>query len=95
LNIRIRYFAALREILGVREEVISVDREVTVKELLTVLSERHGETFSLFVLEQGGSGPQRNLQFLINGNNIKNLEGLLTRVEDGDEFAIIPPVGGG
>jgi len=35
------------------------------------------------------------LQFLVNGRSTSSLEGLSTRLADGDVLAIIPPVGGG
>jgi len=35
------------------------------------------------------------LQFLINGRSASALDGLDTKLEDGDVLAIIPPVGGG
>jgi molybdopterin converting factor small subunit len=35
------------------------------------------------------------LQFLINGRSASALDGMDTKLEDGDVLAIIPPVGGG
>jgi len=36
-----------------------------------------------------------HLHLLINGRSITTLQGFETRLEEGDSFAIIPPVGGG
>ncbi len=75
--------------------MVVVDQGLAVKDLLRILTEKHGDKFTEFVFEANSSKPKRSLQFLINGKNISYLDGLLTKLEEGNEFAIVPPVGGG
>jgi len=95
LKVRVRYFASLRELVGKREEVVEMEDVADVAGLLRILTDRHGEKFGGFVFDRDGRTVRRSLQFLVDGKNVASLEGLRTRVRDGSEFAILPPVGGG
>jgi molybdopterin converting factor small subunit len=36
-----------------------------------------------------------SIQFLVNGVSIRNLQGIRTKLKDGNVVAIVPPIGGG
>ena len=91
----VRYFASLREIVGKREEILDVDNDVTVEKFLLFLSNKYGDGFRQYVFKSGSSGLRENLQFLIDGRSITTLDGIDTKLHEGCQFAIIPPVGGG
>ena len=91
----VRYFASLREIVGTREEILEVDNDVTVEKFLLFLSNKYGDGFRQYVYKSGSSGLSDNLQFLIDGGSITTLDGINTKLHEGCQFAIIPPVGGG
>lgn len=95
MKVTIKFFTTLREMTGKREEEIEIsDPLLTVKELLSYLSEKYGRKFVDYVYDE--KGKTRNyLQFLINGRSITTLQGFETRLKEGDKVAIIPPVGGG
>jgi molybdopterin synthase sulfur carrier subunit len=92
--VRIRFFTRLREITGKREEEVKVKRGTTVGELLKTLEEKYGEAFKDYVRDSRGKFRQ-NLQYLVNGRNVKFLQELETVLNLDDTLAIIPPVGGG
>jgi molybdopterin synthase sulfur carrier subunit len=93
--VRIRFFTVLRELTNKREETLNFPQEqVTVKQILQMLSERYDKPFEDYVFEADG-GVKGFLQFLINGTNTATLQGLETQLRDGDVLAVLPPVGGG
>jgi molybdopterin synthase sulfur carrier subunit len=97
MQVKVRLFTSLREIIGKREESLNFpDREmVTIEIALKVLSDKYGKPFMEYVYENETNKPKGFLQFLINGNSSTTMEGLKTELRDGDVLAILPPVGGG
>ncbi|MEM2905228.1 MAG: ubiquitin-like small modifier protein 1 [Candidatus Bathyarchaeia archaeon] len=91
--VRVRFFTRLREITGTGEESLQLESGATVRTALEALSARHGEAYREYVFAQEPAGFQ--LQFLVNGRSIAQMEGFETKLRDGDTLAIVPPVGGG
>ena len=73
------------------EASASVDG-TTVGEVLDSLYERFGELRSR-IAEDGGL--RRFVNVYVGGEDIRFLDGLNTRVQDGDEVTILPAVAGG
>lgn len=95
MKVTVKFFTTLREMTRKREEEIETsDTILTVKELLSYLSEKYGRKFVDYVYDKKGEA-RSYLQFLINGKSITTLQGFETKLRDGDKVAIIPPVGGG
>ena len=94
MKVTIKFFTTLRELTGKGEEQMELPSVTTVEELLKQLSKRYGRKFSDYVYNDVGN-VRGYLQFLINGRSITTLQGLETRLKEGDRVAIIPPVGGG
>jgi sulfur-carrier protein len=97
MQVKVRFFTSLREIIGKKEESLTfIEREkVTLDTVLNVLSDKYGKPFTEYVYENETNKPKGFLQFLINGNSTITLEGLKTELKDGDVLAVLPPVGGG
>jgi MoaD family protein len=95
LKIKTQYFASLRELLGLREELVDVQSDIDVTGLLNLLAERHGPKVRAYIFDEKTGAPKQHLQFIIDGKSISSLQGLATRLHDGATFAVIPPVGGG
>lgn len=93
MKITVKYFAALREIVGKKEELLELDGDLTVENLLEILSNKYGEEFQEYIYDEGRL--RENLQFLIDGKSISTAKGIKTRLHDSAQFVIIPPVGGG
>ena len=97
MEVKVRFFTDLREIVNKREETLTFvnsDR-VTVDLVLETLSQKYGALFTDYVYEGKTGQPKGFLQFLVNGNSTSMLNGLETELKDGDVLAILPPVGGG
>ena len=97
MQIQIRYFTSLREIVGKREETLSFPdaQKTTVTDALKMLQTKYGAPFTDYVFNPQTGQLKAFLQFLINGTSITALQRLETPLKDGDVLAILPPVGGG
>jgi MoaD family protein len=95
LKVKVQYFASIRELVGLREEMLEVKEKTTVLDVLEVLAKNHGEQLKEYVFDSQTGNPRSNLQFLVNEDSITSLNGLCTVLEDNSSLAIIPPVGGG
>ncbi|MFB0504803.1 MAG: ubiquitin-like small modifier protein 1 [Candidatus Bathyarchaeia archaeon] len=94
MRVKIRFFTRLREITREREEEVEVAKGTTVEELLKMLEEKYGQSFKGYLRDHRGNFRQ-SLQYLVNGRNVRFLQGLETVLTMDDALAIIPPVGGG
>ena len=94
MKVSVRFFAALREIVGKREQTLEFqkDKDITIEKVLKRLTELHGKDFAEYVYDTQTGEAKSYLQLLVNEKSITTLK---TRLKDGDVLAIIPPVGGG
>jgi molybdopterin synthase sulfur carrier subunit len=97
LQISVRFFTSLREIVGKKEETLTfpAHEKVTVEGVLETLKQRYGKQFVEYVYDPKTGEVKGFLQFLVNGKSATTLNGLQTELEDGEVLAILPPVGGG
>ncbi|MGB9713757.1 MAG: ubiquitin-like small modifier protein 1 [Candidatus Bathyarchaeales archaeon] len=97
MRVSVRFFTTLREIVGKREETLEFPdgENVTVDAVLRRLSEIYGKGFVDYVYDGKTGDIKGFLQLLVNGRSASTLDGLKTKLVDGDVLAIIPPVGGG
>jgi molybdopterin synthase sulfur carrier subunit len=97
VEVKVRFFTNLREIVNKREQTLTFTEgeKVTVDLVLKTLSQKYGNPFIEYVYNGKTGQPKNFLQFLVNGNSTSTLNGLETELKDGDVLAILPPVGGG
>jgi MoaD family protein len=97
LQVTVRFFTSLREIVGKREETLTFPEgeKVTMNSILKTLVHRYGKRFVEYIYDAKTGEVKGFLQFLVNGKSAATLNWLQTEIEDGDILAILPPVGGG
>ena len=97
MQVSVRFFTSLREIVDKKEETLKFpeDEKVTVDIVLETLKQRYGKPFVEYVYDRETGEVRGFLQFLVNGKSAATLNGLQTELENGDVLAILPPVGGG
>ncbi|HEX9908806.1 MAG TPA: ubiquitin-like small modifier protein 1 [Thermoplasmata archaeon] len=89
-KITVRLFATLREAAGDSRADLDAD---DVAEMLDVLRSRYGKNLGT-MLDSARRDPDR-LVILVNGRNLDHKVQWSTKLRDGDEVAIFPPVSGG
>ncbi len=94
VNVKVKFFTTLREIVGKREEQIQLSDPASLEILIEQLSKKYGEEFEDYVCDETGK-MRGHLQVLINGQSASAEQGMKTLLHEGDEIAILPPVGGG
>jgi molybdopterin synthase sulfur carrier subunit len=87
------FFATLREITGRSEQQWNSNVE-TAGALLLELCSRYGPKFKSWVLKENGSLGEMCI-ILVNGHDIRELDGLATRLHPEDAISFFPPVAGG
>jgi molybdopterin synthase sulfur carrier subunit len=97
LQLSVRFFTSLREIVDKKEEILEFPEgeKTNVDMVLKTLSQRYGKRFVEYVYDSKTAEVRSFLQFLVNGKSATTQNGLETALEDGDVLAILPPVGGG
>lgn len=91
----VRFFASVRELAGLSEEMLDLPEGGTVQNLLDLLVKVHGKQFREYIYDADGSDLRRSIQVLVGDKPISALSGLSTVLTSGCVLAIIPPVGGG
>ena len=97
LQVSVRFFTSLRELVGKKEETLEFPEgeAVTVDMVLEALKQRYGTPFVEYVYDRKTGAMKCFLQLLVNGKSASPLKGLQTELADCDVLAILPPVGGG
>ena len=89
MKIKAKFFASFRELF--QEGEVELPNGSTMGDLLNLLCDSSKRREQIF----DGAELRPYLAILKNGQHIFHLNGLDTKLDDGDTVAIFPPVGGG
>ncbi len=90
---RVKFFATLRPLVGAKEAEVELRTKDTVGSVLEKLTAEYPALKERILDEEGNL--QSSINVLVNGRNIRFLDGLDTAIQEGDQLALFPPVGGG
>jgi MoaD family protein len=94
--VKVEYLGHIKNILGsVRDEEVEVQEGASVSDLLTVLSERYGNPFKKAIYESKGADVKSNYIITVNGYLLNQLNGVETKLKQGDHVTLLPIVSGG
>jgi molybdopterin synthase sulfur carrier subunit len=96
LKVTVDYLGSIRQTLGVKQaEQVDLADNASVSDLLSLLAEKHGESFKKSVYEPKGLDLKPFHILSINGLLLNQLSGVETKLRDGDRVVLMPVVTGG
>lgn len=93
MNVELRLFATVREVVGERTMSREFESGTTVGDVLAALEADYPDLDGRLL--DDGRRITRGITVLRNGTNVTHLAGEATELEDGDRLSITPPVTGG
>ena len=92
MKIRVKFFATLRELFGAEEKEIELESGSDILDLLNILCDSSRRRQMIF---DNSGKPKTYIQILKNRRPIQSLDGIHTKLGEGDVVGILPPVFGG
>lgn len=89
----IKFFATIKDELGVKE--LELDCDGTLKDLLEKAEAMIGEKFNELIYDKQRRSFRSDLIVLVNGRGLEYLEGMETKLNEGDVVAVFPQIAGG
>lgn len=95
IEIRVKSILGMVALIGgYKEQIIRIKANSSISDLLDKLIAMYGENLRDKLFEDAEK-TRNGIAMFLNGRNIFALEGFNTKLNQGDEFLIFPPVGGG
>jgi molybdopterin synthase sulfur carrier subunit len=85
----------LKKVCGQREFELSVPEGSTVKNLLSLMTNKWGDPLSTQLYKPNSDSILPHIRLMVNGQSIEFLKGMETVLQDEDEFLMLPLVAGG
>ncbi|HLN46428.1 MAG TPA: MoaD/ThiS family protein [Candidatus Sulfotelmatobacter sp.] len=96
MRITVEYLGYIKQTLGITQaESIELNSDASTQDLLVLLANRHGEPFKKAVFDPRETNLKPYHIIAINGLMINLLNGLETKLKDGDRVVVMPVVTGG
>lgn len=93
---KVEYLGHIRNIIGSeREEEVEVSQGSPLSVLLTMLSGKYGKPFQKSVYETNTTDVKPNFIVTINGYLLNQLNGVKTKLKNGDHVILMSIVSGG
>ena len=92
MNVELRLFATVREVVSERTMSREFEAETTVDKVLAVLEAEYPDLNGRLLNDNRQIA--RSVTVLRNGTNVTHFAGEATELEDGDRLSITPPVTG-
>jgi molybdopterin synthase sulfur carrier subunit len=94
MAVTVKFLGSLRHVSRVRELALDCKERFSIGELVNELTNEMPE-LKRSLIDQQLEDPRPNALILVNGREISVLNGLETKLKDGDEIVFVPVVHGG
>ncbi|MEM3506384.1 MAG: MoaD/ThiS family protein [Candidatus Bathyarchaeia archaeon] len=96
MRIILKFVSPLQELSGIKEDQIEfLTNSITIKELISVMNARYSKKFMDYIFDEKTGNFKSHIVVMKNGVNIKSLNDIETKLDDGDVVHFFPPVCGG
>jgi molybdopterin synthase sulfur carrier subunit len=96
MKVTVDYLGSIRQTLAVKQaDQVELADGASVCDLLSLIAEKHGESFKKTVYEPKGPDLKPFYILSINGLLLNQLNGIETKLKDGDRLIVMPVVSGG
>jgi MoaD family protein len=96
VKVTVDYLGSIRQTLSLKQaEQVELESGSAVSNLLSVLAEKHGEPFQKAVYEPKDLDLKAHYILSVNGLLLNQLDGIRTKLKDGDRLVLMPVVTGG
>ncbi|MFW5912383.1 MAG: molybdopterin-synthase adenylyltransferase MoeB [Candidatus Hadarchaeota archaeon] len=93
-KVKVQFSVIFKDITGEEKKEIDLSGK-TIRDLLEELIDRYGPEFKERIIDPETGQSRQFINIFKNGNNIKTISGIETKIEKGDEIRLIPSVAGG
>lgn len=95
MRVRANYFCLLKMEFRKRSEDAQLSKKAGLRDLLLYLAERYGEKFEVYIFAPSKTDLKEDVPLNVNGVSSRQLQGLETELNNGDEVAFMPLFSGG
>ncbi len=95
MTVRVDIVGYARDIFDRPSYLLEARPGMTVRDLFKVLSEHSGTNFDREIYDLKSGRMNEHIAAFVNSREIRSLEGLDTKLKDGDVITILPPMAGG
>ncbi len=93
---RVKGYLTFRDVIGEQSFLLIEGQPQTLNQLLDWLSSQLGQEFTDLVIDPQTNALSQHVSILVNGRHYSHLPDKLdTRLQEGDEVSIFPPLAGG
>jgi len=92
----VKFFANVRQLMGKEEVTLNLDpsKRYTIKDILREVTEAENKDLSTILLEVKGES-RGTVRVVVNGKEIRSLDGSKATIQNGDCITIFPLLAGG
>lgn len=92
----VKFFANVRQLMGKEEVTLDLDpsKRYTIKDILREVTEAENKDLSTILLEVKGES-RGTVRVVLNGKEIRSLDGSEATIQNGDCITIFPLLAGG
>ena len=94
MAITVKFVGALRHVSGAGELALDCKGDISIRALINEIT-KEMPALKRSLIDQQLEDPRPNALILVNGREISVLNGLETKLKDGDEIVLVPVVHGG
>lgn len=95
MKVSVRYIGFIKDLAGRNREDLEIKEDASILDVLNQIDLVYGKELGVGILENGLNDVKMGFMVAINGILIGQLDGLKTRLHDGDDITLMSLTSGG